>query len=69
MKRSQIKDGIDSFTVIGKGDKPRVCFIDPVAHRYIDEYLALRDDPRPALFVSEQQKGREKINPRGSSGS
>ena len=69
MGRSQIKDGIDSFTVIGKGDKPRVCFIDPVAHRYIDEYLALRDDPRPALFVSEQQKGREKINPRGSSGS
>ena len=63
MERSQIKDGIDSFTVIGKGDKPRVCFIDPVTHRYIDEYLALRDDPYPALFVSEQQKGREKINP------
>ena len=63
MERTQIKDGIDSFTVIGKGDKPRVCFIDPVTHRYIDEYLALRDDPYPALFVSEQQKGREKINP------
>lgn len=63
MERSQIKDGIDSFTVIGKGDKPRVCFIDPVTHKYIDEYLALRDDPYPALFVSEQQKGREKINP------
>ena len=63
MERTQIKDGIDSFTVIGKGNKPRVCFIDPVTHRYIDEYLALRDDPYPALFVSEQQKGREKINP------
>lgn len=63
MERSQIKDGIDSFTVIGKGDKSRVCFIDPVTHRYIDEYLAPRNDPYPALFVSEQQKGREKINP------
>jgi len=63
MERTQIKDGVDSFTVIGKGNKPRVCFIDPITHRYIDEYLALRDDPYPALFVSEQQKGREKINP------
>ena len=63
MERTQIKPGIDSFTVIGKGNKPRVCFIDPVTHKYIDEYLALRDDPYPALFVSEQQKGQEKINP------
>lgn len=63
MERTQIKPGVDSFTVIGKGNKPRVCFIDPVTHKYIDEYLALRDDPYPALFVSEQLKGREKINP------
>ena len=63
LERTQIKPGIDSFTVIGKGDKPRVCFIDPVTHKYIDEYLALRDNPYPALFVAEQQKGREKINP------
>ena len=63
MERTQIKDGVDSFTVIGKGNKPRVCFIDPITHKYIDEYLALRDDPYPALFVSEQLKGREKINP------
>ena len=63
MERSQIKDGVDSFTVIGKGNKPRVCFIDPVTHKYIDGYLALRDDPYPALFVAEQQKGREKVNP------
>ena len=39
LERTQIKPGIDSFTVIGKGDKPRVCFIDPVTHKYIDEYL------------------------------
>ena len=63
MERTQIKYGVDSFTVIGKGNKPRVCFIDPITHKYIDEYLALRDDPYPALFVSEQLKGREKINP------
>lgn len=63
LERTQIKPGIDSFTVIGKRDKPCVCFIDPVTHKYIDEYLALRDDSYLALFVSEQQKGREKINP------
>ena len=63
MDRHQIKDGINSFTVIEKGDKPRVCFIDDVAHRYIDEYLALRNDPYPALFVSEQMKGADRIHP------
>lgn len=63
MERTQIKPGVNYFTVIGKGNKPRVCFIDDTTHQYIDEYLALRDDPYPALFVSEQTKGREKINP------
>lgn len=63
MDRHQIKDGVDSFTIIGKGNKPRICFIDPVTHKYIDEYLALRNDPYPALFVSEQQKGAERLNP------
>ena len=61
--KSPLKPGVDSFTVIGKGNKPRLCFIDPVTHKYLDEYLALRDDPYPALFVPEQQKGQEKINP------
>lgn len=61
MERSQIKDDIDSFTVIGKGDKPRVCFIDPVTHKYTDEYLALRDDPRTrrSLFPSSKKIGRK----------
>lgn len=61
MERSQIKDDIYSFTVIGKGDKPRGCFIDPVAHKYIDEYLALRDNPRTrrSLFPSSKKVGRK----------
>lgn len=63
LNRSQIRPGVDSFTVIGKGNKPRVCFIDPTTHKYIDEYLELRKDAYPALFVSEQKKGREKIKP------
>ncbi len=63
LDRHQIKDGINSFTVIGKGDKPRVCFIDDVTHQYIKEYLELRDDPYPALFVAEQKKGRERLKP------
>lgn len=63
MDRHQIKEGINTFTIIGKGNKPRICFIDDVTHRYIDEYLALRDDPYSALFVSEQQKGADRIHP------
>lgn len=63
LDRHQIKTGVNFFTVIGKGDKPRPCFIDDTTHKYIDEYLALRDDPYPALFVSEQRKGRERLRP------
>lgn len=63
MDRHQIKDGINSFTIIGKGNKPRICFIDDVTHQYIQEYLDLRDDPYPALFVSQQNKGKERLNP------
>ena len=61
MERSQIKDDIYSFTVIGKGDKPRGCFIDPVAYKYIDEYLALRDNTRTrrSLFPSSKKVGRK----------
>lgn len=34
MERTQIKDGVDSFTAIRKDNNPRGCFIDPVTHRH-----------------------------------
>lgn len=46
------KDG--TFTVIGKGDRPRLCFIDERTIDYINAYLELRDDNEVALFLSEQ---------------
>lgn len=53
----QIKLGDNTFTIIGKGNKPRLCFMDDETHKYIDEYMALRKDNAPALFISEQNKG------------
>lgn len=42
-----------TFTIVGKGDKPRLCFFDARARLYIQEYLALRTDRSHALFISE----------------
>ena len=53
----QIKPGDNTFTIIGKGNKPRLCFMDDETHKYIDEYMAFRNDNAPALFISEQNKG------------
>lgn len=62
LNRNQIKKGINDFTIVGKGDKPRLCFMDDITHQYIDEYLALRTDNEPALFIAEQNKG-SRISP------
>lgn len=43
-------------TVIGKGDKPRVVFWDMRTHNLLNEYMKLRNDNCPALFVSSQGK-------------
>jgi site-specific recombinase XerD len=41
LDRSDMKpDG--TFTVIGKGGKPRLCFVDERTKRYINEYLKMR---------------------------
>lgn len=51
LNRNQIDK--KSFTVIGKGKKARLCFIDDRASRYIDMYLNTRQDNLPALFISQ----------------
>jgi len=40
------------FTIVGKGSKPRLCFIDDNTDRRLKEYLAIRKDTNPALFVT-----------------
>lgn len=47
-----------SFTIIGKGGKARLCFFDNRSKKFIDTYLALRNDRDPALFISSQTSKR-----------
>lgn len=42
-----------TFTIIGKGDKVRLCFLDQRTLQFLNEYLNLRQDKEHALFVSE----------------
>lgn len=52
----------NSFTVIGKGRKPRLCFFDIRTRLYLDDYLILRLDSDPALFLSDQTGKRMTVN-------
>ena len=56
LNQGQIVD--KRFTVIGKGDKPRLCFIDDRAEFFMQEYLASRTDHDDALIVSFENKTR-----------
>lgn len=42
---------ISGFTVIGKGDKPRPCFLDNLARDAVQRYLTARPDNNQALFL------------------
>lgn len=46
------------FTVIGKGRKPRLCFIDERTERLMNMYLKSRHDHNSALIVSYENKDR-----------
>ena len=56
LNRGQIYDRC--FTVIGTGEKPRLCFIDQRTERLMDLYLATREDNCEALVVSAEHKAR-----------
>lgn len=56
LNRGQIVDR--RFTVIGKGRKPRLCFIDERTERLMDMYLRQRTDHNDALVVSYEHKQR-----------
>lgn len=56
LNRSDMKG--NTFTVIGKGDKARLCFYDERTREYLETYLKARKDNHPALFVSTQQEIR-----------
>lgn len=56
LNRGQITER--RFTVIGKGKKPRLCFIDERTERLMEVYLRQRTDRSPALVVSNLHKSR-----------
>lgn len=49
-----------SITIVGKGRKPRIVFLDKRSIYYLNDYLSLRKDNHPALFVS---LGAERLTP------
>lgn len=50
-----------SFTVVGKGGKARLCFIDERAEKFMLEYLATRSDNSPALAAGYKTGKRMSI--------
>ena len=56
LNRGQIVDR--QFTVIGKGNKPRLCFIDERTEHLMEHYLRTREDRADALIISAQNKAR-----------
>ncbi|MFZ5364690.1 MAG: site-specific tyrosine recombinase/integron integrase [Patescibacteria group bacterium] len=57
----------DEFTIRGKGDKPRIVFLSNQAKYWLSEYLKLRKDTNPYLFISHDRasKGRKTIEDAG----
>lgn len=52
LNRDTIKDGC--FTVIGKGKKPRICFLDARSRFYMEKYLSERKDRSEALIITKE---------------
>lgn len=52
LDRASLKED-NTFTVMGKGNKARLCFFDSRTRDYVDSYLELRRDKSIALFLSE----------------
>lgn len=52
LNRDTIKDGY--FTVIGKGSKPRICFLDERSRFYMEKYLSERKDRSEALIITKE---------------
>lgn len=56
LNRDQLQDR--RFTVMGKGNKPRLCFYDERTELYLNKYLSKRTDEHPALFIQRLSKQR-----------
>ncbi len=50
--------------IMGKGRKERMVYLTPRALKHLQEYLKLRDDPFPALFIPKIKKALKRKDPR-----
>ena len=62
LNRSDIDLSKLECRVIGKGDKERIVYMDPIAGMLLEEYLKSRTDDMPALFIG---KGTNRLTPAG----
>lgn len=56
LNRNSIHDG--QFIAVGKSKEPRPCFVNEETRLAIKDYLDLRTDKAPALFISNQTQKR-----------
>lgn len=54
LNRSDISFSKDDIIVLGKGNKERITYLNARSHIHLQNYLALRTDDNPALFVSSK---------------
>ncbi len=57
LKQNAVNLKSGEFSVRGKGDKIRLVFLSPQAIEAINQYLKMRNDNNPALFVSHTKIG------------
>ena len=50
------------FTIIGKGNKERTCFLTPRSKHELEEYLKERDDDSPYVFITKRDHKQLSVN-------
>lgn len=64
LNRSDISFTKDDIVVLGKGNKERVTYLNAKSHIHLQNYLELRTDDNPALFVRSRAP-HERLTRRG----
>lgn len=54
LNRADVSFAKDDIIVLGKGNKERVTYLNARAHIHLQNYLSLRTDDNPALFVGSK---------------
>jgi len=68
LKKDQVNLERDEFSVRGKGDKVRVVFISHQARHWLKEYLNMRDDDSPYMFIRHDRAAGGKNDEKENSG-